>query len=81
MLKLASDENFDGDIQRGMYRQRPDLDLVRVQDVGLIAAPDVDANDFLIIPFSTRDCVDAADFAVPSSMVGPLLPYLRFPMR
>lgn len=35
MLKLASDENFDGDILRGLFRRRPDLDIVRVQDVGL----------------------------------------------
>ena len=40
MLKLASDENIDGDILRGMYRRCPGLDLVRVQDIGLIAAPD-----------------------------------------
>lgn len=42
MLKLVSDENFDGDILRGLYRRRPDLDVVRVQDVGLNATPDPD---------------------------------------
>lgn len=40
MLKLASDENFNGDILRGLYRRRPDLNVVRVQDVGLGATPD-----------------------------------------
>jgi len=40
--KLLSDENFNGDILRGLYRQRPDLDAVRVQDVGLNARPDPD---------------------------------------
>ena len=40
MLKLASDENFDGDILRGLYRRCPDLDIVRVQDIGLSATPD-----------------------------------------
>lgn len=40
MLKLVSDENFDGDILRGLYRRRPNLDIVRVQDVGLNATPD-----------------------------------------
>lgn len=35
MFKLLSDENFDGDILRGLYRRCPDLDIVRVQDVGL----------------------------------------------
>ncbi len=42
MLKLVSDENFNGDILRGLYRRRPDLDIVRVQDVGLGAAHDPD---------------------------------------
>ena len=42
MLKLVSDENFDGSILRGLYRRRPSLDIVRVQDVGLSAAPDPD---------------------------------------
>jgi predicted nuclease of predicted toxin-antitoxin system len=38
VLKLVSDENFNGDILRGLYRRRSDLDVVRVQDVGLDAA-------------------------------------------
>ncbi len=42
MLKLVSDENFNGDILRGLYRQRPDLDLVRVQDVGMRTTSDPD---------------------------------------
>lgn len=42
MLKLVSDENFDHDILRGLYRRRPDLDVVRVQEVGLNATPDPD---------------------------------------
>lgn len=42
MLKLVSDENFNADILRGLYRRRPDLDLVRVQDFGLRATPDAD---------------------------------------
>jgi predicted nuclease of predicted toxin-antitoxin system len=35
MIKLATDENFDGDILRGLIRRVPELDAVRVQDVGL----------------------------------------------
>jgi hypothetical protein len=42
MVKLASDENFDGDILRGLFRRRPELDVVRVQDVGLSSTPDPD---------------------------------------
>jgi len=35
MLLLVADENFNNNIVRGLLRQRPDLDIVRVQDVGL----------------------------------------------
>jgi hypothetical protein len=42
MLRLISDENFNGDIVRGLFRRHPDLALVRVQDVGLMQTPDAD---------------------------------------
>jgi len=38
MLHLLSDENFNGDIVRGLFLRHPDLDLCRVQDTGLEAA-------------------------------------------
>jgi predicted nuclease of predicted toxin-antitoxin system len=40
VLRLLADEDFDGDITRGLLRQVPGLDLVRVQDIGLRGAPD-----------------------------------------
>ncbi|MEM7536554.1 MAG: DUF5615 family PIN-like protein [Chloroflexota bacterium] len=40
MLYLLSDENFHGDIIRGVLLSRPSIDLVRVQDVGLGEADD-----------------------------------------
>jgi len=40
MLLLAADENFNNDIIRGLLRRKPDLDIVRVQDVGLSGADD-----------------------------------------
>ncbi len=40
MLRLLGDENFNGDIVRGLRLRRPDLDLLRVQDVGLEQAED-----------------------------------------
>jgi hypothetical protein len=40
VIKLVSDENFDGDILRGLLRRMPDLDVARVQDVGLAQTPD-----------------------------------------
>ncbi|MFH1952993.1 MAG: DUF5615 family PIN-like protein [Pseudomonadota bacterium] len=40
MLKLASDENLNNNIVRGLLRKRPDLDIVRIQDAGFIGADD-----------------------------------------
>jgi hypothetical protein len=40
MLALAADENFNNDIVRGLFRRKPDLNLVRVQDIGLSGADD-----------------------------------------
>lgn len=40
MLRLAADENFNNDIVRGLLRRKPDLDIVRIQDVGLSGADD-----------------------------------------
>ena len=42
MLRLVSDENFNGDIVRGLLRRHLGLELVRVQDVGLMQTPDPD---------------------------------------
>lgn len=35
MLRFVADEDFTRAIVRGVLRARPDIDLVRVQDVGL----------------------------------------------
>lgn len=40
MLRLLSDENFNGDIVRGLLLRHPTLDRCRVQDVGLEEADD-----------------------------------------
>jgi len=40
MLRLMSDENFSGDIVRGLLLRHPALDLCRVQDVDLEGADD-----------------------------------------
>lgn len=39
-MPLLADENLDGAIVRGLLRRRPDLDILRVQDVGLLGADD-----------------------------------------
>jgi predicted nuclease of predicted toxin-antitoxin system len=55
MLILVSDENFNNNIVRGLLRRKPDLDIVRVQDVGLSGAEDPNilewaANQGRIVP-------------------------------
>jgi len=40
MLRFAADENFNNNIIRGLLRRQPELDIIRVQDVGLRGADD-----------------------------------------
>ena len=40
MLKLLADENFDNTVVRGLFRRSPEIDIVRVQDVGLSGKDD-----------------------------------------
>lgn len=40
MIPLASDEDFDGRILRGLSRREPDVDIVRIAEAGLLGAPD-----------------------------------------
>ncbi|MBZ0170470.1 hypothetical protein MELA_02928 [Candidatus Methylomirabilis lanthanidiphila] len=40
MLRLLADENFNNDIVRGLLRRKPDIDIVRTQDVGLSGTDD-----------------------------------------
>lgn len=77
MLKLISDENFDGDILRGLFRRRPDLDVVRVQDVGLSATSDPDilewaAKEGRIVLTHDRDTMP--NFAYDRVRVGQPMP-------
>ncbi len=40
MLCLLADENFNNQIMWGILRRRPEIDIVRVQDVGLSETDD-----------------------------------------
>jgi len=42
MLRLLTDEDFDGRLTSALLSRVTDLDLVRVQDVGLMHTPDPD---------------------------------------
>ena len=39
-MKFLADENFDNSIVRGLMRRQPDIDIIRVQDVGLSGEDD-----------------------------------------
>jgi len=46
MLLFLSDEDFNRRILRGLRRRLPALDVVRVQDVGLISRPDAEVLEW-----------------------------------
>lgn len=77
MLRLLADENFNGDIIRGVLLRSPGLDLVRVQDVGLSGSPDDDVlawaaeNDRIIL---THDRATMPDFAYERVAAGDPMP-------
>jgi predicted nuclease of predicted toxin-antitoxin system len=77
VLKLVSDENFNGDILRGLFRRFPQLDVVRVQDVGLAHTPDPDiltwaALESRILLSHDRDTVPY--FAIARVKAGQTMP-------
>ena len=77
MLRLLSDENFDGDILRGLFRRRPELDVVRVQDVGLNATPDPEVLAWAAVEdriLLTHDCNTVPNFAYRRIRAGESTP-------
>ncbi|MCY2990480.1 MAG: DUF5615 family PIN-like protein [Planctomycetota bacterium] len=77
MLLFLADENLKGDITRGLLRRKPDLDLVRVQDVGLLGAADpevlawaAESGRILL----THDLATIPDFAFERVTAGEPMP-------
>lgn len=77
MLRLLTDENFDNNIVRGVVRRIPDLDILRVQDVGLsgIADPIIlewaaKENRILL----THDVSTVTDYAYARVRAGKYMP-------
>jgi hypothetical protein len=46
MLRLATDEDFNNRILRGLLRRRPDLDIQRAQDAGLTGKGDAEVLEW-----------------------------------
>lgn len=73
MLRLLADENFNGHITRGLLHQRPQIVVVRVQDVGLAEADDptilawAAENDYILV---THDQATIPEFAYDRLLTG-----------
>ncbi len=50
MLRFVADENINNNIVRGLLRRQPELDLVRIQDVGLTSA-----NDPIVLEWAAQE--------------------------
>jgi predicted nuclease of predicted toxin-antitoxin system len=66
VLRLLTDENFNGNIVRGLFLRRPELDLLRIQDLPIMGAGDPEilewaATDDRIV--LTHDRATMPDFA------------------
>jgi len=77
MLRFLSDENFNGDIIRGLLLRRADFNLVRIQDVGLSGLDDpavlawTAENNRIIL---THDCTTMPDHAYTRAAAGQPMP-------
>jgi hypothetical protein len=77
MLRLATDENFNHDIVRGLVRRQPDLDLVRIQEVGLSGATDPQVLEWAATEgrlLLTHDVVTITRYAYERVAVGQRMP-------
>jgi hypothetical protein len=76
-LRFLADENFDNRILAGLRRRLPALDVVRVQDVGLIGAEDPEVlawaaqEDRILL---THDVATVPDFAYERVVAGVAMP-------
>lgn len=77
MLFLVADENFNNAIVRGLIRINPDLDIVRVQDVGLSSTDDPEilewaANEDRVL--LTHDVATITKYAYERVEAGKYMP-------
>ncbi len=79
MTKFLADENFNNQIVRGVLRQNPDIDLVRVQDVNLSGFDDPTVLDWAAKQeriVLTHDVATMITFAYQRIQVGLSMPGL-----
>src|SRR5437660_8587751 len=77
MICVLADENFNGDIVRGLKLRWPDLEVLRVQDVGLAGVDDpavlrwAAENDRIVL---THDRATMPEFAYQRMTTGQPMP-------
>ncbi|BAZ10052.1 hypothetical protein NIES4071_18660 [Calothrix sp. NIES-4071] len=79
MLRFLADENFNNQIVRGVLRRNPDVDIVRVQDVGLSEADDPTVLEWAAQQgriVLTHDVATMTDFAYQRVLAGLSMPGL-----
>ena len=79
MLRLASDADVNGDIIRGLRRDSPEIDLVRVQDVLPEGTPDPEVLEWATAEnrvLLTNDRKTMVGFANQRAKAGELMPGL-----
>jgi len=77
VLQLATDADFNGNILGGLLKLQPDLDVVRVQDVGLRTASDPEILDWAAKEnrvLLTHDRTTMSDHAYDRVRAGELMP-------
>jgi hypothetical protein len=79
MLRFLADENLNNQIVRGVLRRNPNIDIVRVQDVGLAEADDPTVlewaaqNGYVLL---THDVATMTSFAYERVQAGLAMPGL-----
>jgi predicted nuclease of predicted toxin-antitoxin system len=76
-MRLLFDENFNNDILRGLLLRNPDLDIIRVQDVGLSGVDDRDILEWAASQgriLFTHDVQTMVDFAYERVAAGKPMP-------
>jgi hypothetical protein len=89
MLRLLADEDFNGNILRGLLLRAPSIDVVRVQDIGLAEADDprvlswAAENDRIVLTHDRATMPAHAYERVVAGerMAGVFALHSRFPVR
>lgn len=77
MLRLLADENFNGDIVRGLLLREAKVDVVQLPDIGLLGEDDPEilawaaANNRILL---THDRATMPDFAYERILAGEPMP-------